>query len=409
MITCKLHIVALPFYEVGGCLSEFYAEAPGKAMTLRPDPANDWDLHAICAYDWEGRHVGYVPQREHSKAWFTLRNSNSRWLRGHISEVDTEHKSVTFECSVEQLGEVTDLYSQSPFMEWAYTGPVLKLTREMVTLDYMMDEICQRLSERTSWSVAEQEDFTALCKRFCKLSKYDLSGDMSDYRRRLSERLQETKDEGLLPLVKELNMTSARCGRETHEGDVLDYWMGVLSEPKMVRSLLVRRQEYDLEKLRRQLEAFPESMFDEWLVNREHFVSKLVYMHIPREVLWRLVSGIAFYEAMTAINKVREEGLHKQEKTQVISPVFLGKAKGQKIDVIRVLNVMYEMGMFKGTDGEKLTKKDFFITMGKAMNVDLSDYDKHLSRSMADSTKLDKHMRVFEEMSQTMMDLWNSR
>jgi hypothetical protein len=29
-------------------------------MTLRPDPANDFDVLAVCAYDWQGRHVGYV-------------------------------------------------------------------------------------------------------------------------------------------------------------------------------------------------------------------------------------------------------------------------------------------------------------------------------------------------------------
>ena len=53
----KLHIVALPYYEAGKCLSEFLTEAQGRAMTLRPDPANDVDVNAICAYDWQGRHV----------------------------------------------------------------------------------------------------------------------------------------------------------------------------------------------------------------------------------------------------------------------------------------------------------------------------------------------------------------
>ena len=56
---CRIHIVALPYYDVGGCLDEFLAKAQGRAMTLRPDPANEFDVHAVCAYDWQGRHVGY--------------------------------------------------------------------------------------------------------------------------------------------------------------------------------------------------------------------------------------------------------------------------------------------------------------------------------------------------------------
>ena len=47
--------------------------------------------------------------------------------------------------------------------------------------------------------------------------------------------------------------------------------------------------------------------------------------------------------------------------------------------------------------------------MGKAMNVDLSDYDKDLSRSMSDSTKLDKHLKTFDEMREKMIDIWNSK
>lgn len=91
------------------------------------------------------------------------------------------------------------------------------------------------------------------------------------------------------------------------------------------------------------------------------------------------------------------------------SPIYLSTAKGQKIDMIRTLNVMYEQGRFKGKDGRKLTKKEFFIWMGKVLNVDLSDYDKDLSRSMSDSTKLEKHLKTFDDMKEKMIEIWNSK
>ena len=91
------------------------------------------------------------------------------------------------------------------------------------------------------------------------------------------------------------------------------------------------------------------------------------------------------------------------------SPICLSTAKGQKIDMIRVLNVMYEQGRFKGKDGKRLTKKEFFTWMGRVLNVDLSDYDKDLSRSMSDSTKLEKHTKVFDDMKEKMTEIWNSK
>jgi hypothetical protein len=111
-----------------------------------------------------------------------------------------------------------------------------------------------------------------------------------------------------------------------------------------------------------------------------------------------------------------EQHLHPQEKPVandnsvcIESPVYLSDEKGAKIDIIRVLNVLYELGMFHGKDGAKLLKKDFFTAMGKAINKDLSNYDKDLSRSTSDSTALEKHLRIFVEMKKKMEEIWNSK
>lgn len=113
----------------------------------------------------------------------------------------------------------------------------------------------------------------------------------------------------------------------------------------------------------------------------------------------------------------------KQELTRIIEPmrgqfspvsntdykssVYLAERKGSKIDIIRILNVLYELGMFTGKDGESITKKEFMIAMGNAINVDLSRYDKDLSRALSDSTTLDKHLRIFNDMTQKMTDIFN--
>ena len=300
MYTCSLHIVALPYYEVGDSLGDFFAEANGRAMTLRPEPTNDYDAKAIQAFDWQGRHVGYVASHDLLEAWQSLRGSGRHSLRGKICDLNVEHKCIVFECKVETISDALNLYPESPFMEWHYSGPVMKPTKEMVKLEYMMDEISERLDEYDSWTVEECDDFMKLGGRFCEVTKYDLSGDMADYRCRLILRILGLKDEKLKPLVEELEMAYGRTGRESHEGDVLSYWMKVLSDPAVNRTLLKKRHNYDIDVVRQELQQFPESMYEEWLDNREHFVSKLLYMHIPRTVLWQLVSGIAFVELTTA-------------------------------------------------------------------------------------------------------------
>ena len=74
-----------------------------------------------------------------------------------------------------------------------------------------------------------------------------------------------------------------------------------------------------------------------------------------------------------------------------------------------MFNVLYELGFFHGKDGSKLTKKDYFIALGNAINVDLANYDKDFSRSTSDSTKLEKHLRIFDDMRRKMEEIWNSR
>lgn len=91
------------------------------------------------------------------------------------------------------------------------------------------------------------------------------------------------------------------------------------------------------------------------------------------------------------------------------SGVCLNPAKGLKIDFIRVMNALYELGFFQTAQGGRITKKEFFTTIGQAVNVDLSNYDNDLSRSLTDSTALEKHLRVFDDMRRKMTEIFNSK
>ncbi len=91
------------------------------------------------------------------------------------------------------------------------------------------------------------------------------------------------------------------------------------------------------------------------------------------------------------------------------SPVHLNKKKGNKLDIIRVFNALYELGKFVDDKGDKLTKKDYFIAVGEFMNVDLEHYDKDLSNSMSSSVAYDKQTRIYDEMKEKHQEIYNSK
>ena len=91
------------------------------------------------------------------------------------------------------------------------------------------------------------------------------------------------------------------------------------------------------------------------------------------------------------------------------SGVYLNQRKGTKLDFIRVVNALYELGFFSDETGGKIAKKTVFTAIGHSLNIDLSAYDKDLSRSLTDSTALEKHLKIFKEMQQCMTDIFNSK
>lgn len=90
------------------------------------------------------------------------------------------------------------------------------------------------------------------------------------------------------------------------------------------------------------------------------------------------------------------------------SPVHLSTSRGTKIDFIRVVNCLYELGFFTDDKGGKISKKDAMIALGKAVNVDLTEYQNDLSRSLSDSTKLEKHLTIFDRLKEKMKEVFNN-
>lgn len=91
------------------------------------------------------------------------------------------------------------------------------------------------------------------------------------------------------------------------------------------------------------------------------------------------------------------------------SPVYLSPVRGKKIDFIRVVNVLYELGLFTDKDGVRCTKKEAFRAFGRAVNLDLSNYNKDLSRALNDTTTRERQLQIFKDMRQKMAEIYQDK
>lgn len=90
---------------------------------------------------------------------------------------------------------------------------------------------------------------------------------------------------------------------------------------------------------------------------------------------------------------------NNEEKLSAKSNVFLNSKKGTKVNFIRVINILCEMGFF--TDGDKVqsSKKDVFETFGNALNCNLKSFQNDLSTTQAASNAdMRSVTKIFEDM-----------
>ena len=99
----------------------------------------------------------------------------------------------------------------------------------------------------------------------------------------------------------------------------------------------------------------------------------------------------------------------KGEEKGAGSSVYLSPVRGKKIDFIRVVNVLYELGLFTDKDGVRCTKKEAFLAFGKAVNLDLSNYNKDLSRALNDTTTRERQLQIFKDMKLKMAEIYNDK
>ena len=405
-------------------LSKIDRERP--LVSLFADPSNPHNPDCIMAFS-RGKRIGRVADERVGEVKSLLAQSEDPILFAHVESVAIkEHGYLIVSLEAEELTSILPL--QSSAIDWT-----LWLKDDMLRLPPHQQVLAEKeayymLKEMLATNVDEADitDLKIYLGLWMQGSCHDLSREARAARTQFIVQLEKSKRKEVRLLNGPLKQQrTSICGRMALIERASGWWTERLESEEMKRlwtQWWVANEGMlwgGLRDIDEKLRQLPGELYLD-IDKRDMVLSRLYYMNTPRKALDAIITMLMLRELTCRHLAIEMKPMIESEYgcDKVVdecdeplreSPIYLSTAKGQKIDLIRVLNVMFEQGRFKGKDGAKLTKKDFFTEMGHTLHVDLSEYDKDLSRSMSDSTKLEKHTKPFEDMKQKMIDIWNSK
>ena len=395
-------------------------------VSLFAEPTNIYNPDCVIAVS-RGKRIGRVADESLRDVKSLLAENGEPMLFASVDEVVIkEHGHVMVSLEADEPKQLLPL--KSDVIDWSMwlRDDMLRLSPDKQILAEMEAYYVLKAKLLPQVDDADIDDLKTYIGIWLEGSCHDLCRETRNIRSELIEKLERSvrKEVRLLngPLKEQ---RTAICGSMALTERASAWWTERLGSDDMQRLWLQWWLANEgqlwagMRKIDEKLCQLPGELYLD-IGKREVLLSRLYYMRTPRKAMDAIITLLMLRELTCRQLGIEMKPMIESEygsdfvsaehdEGEMESPIYLSSAKGQKIDMIRTLNVMYEQGRFKGKDGRKLTKKEFFTWMGKVLNVDLSDYDKDLSRSMSDSTKLEKHLKTFDDMKAKMVEIWNSK
>ena len=395
-------------------------------VSLFAEPSNLFNPDCIMAFS-RGNRIGRVADECVGEVKSLLAQSEDPILFARIEDVTIrQHGHLTVVVEAEELTDILPL--QSSAIEWGMwlKDDMMRLSPHKLVLAEKEAYYILKKHLMTNIDEADITDLKIYLGLWLEGSCHDLSRESREARSQFIAQLEKAQNKDVRLLSEQLKQQrTSICGRMALTERASEWWTERLESEEMQRLWMQWWLANEgllwggLRDIDEKLRQLPGQLYND-IGKRDVVLSRLYYMNTPRKALDAILTLLMLRELTCRQLDIEMKPMIESEygsdkvveecgETYTESPIYLSTAKGQKIDLIRVLNVMYEQGRFTGKDGSKLTKKEFFIEAGRTFHVDLSNYDKDLSRSMSDSTKLEKHLKPFEDMKLKMIELWNSK
>ena len=395
-------------------------------VSLFAEPSNLFNPDCIMAFS-RGNRIGRVADECVGEVKSLLAQSEDPILFARIEDVTIrQHGHLTVVVEAEELTDILPL--QSSAIEWGMwlRDDMMRLSPHKLVLAEKEAYYILKKHLMTNIDEADITDLKIYLGLWLEGSCHDLSRESREARSQFIAQLEKAQNKEVRQLSEQLKQQrTSICGRMALTERASEWWTERLESEEMQRLWMQWWLANEgllwggLRDIDEKLRQLPGQLYND-IGKRDVVLSRLYYMNTPRKALDAILTLLMLRELTCRQLDIEMKPMIESEygsdkvveecgETYTESPIYLSTAKGQKIDLIRVLNVMYEQGRFTGKDGSKLTKKEFFIEVGRTFHVDLSSYDKDLSRSMSDSTKLEKHLKPFEDMKLKMIEIWNSK
>ena len=395
-------------------------------VSLFAEPTNLFNPDCVMAFS-RGERIGRVADECVGDVKTLLAQSEDPILFARVEDVTIrQHGHLTVVVEAEELTNILPL--QSSAIEWDMwlKDDMMRLSPHQQILAEKEAYYMLKKHLMTNIDEADITDLQIYLGLWMKGSCHDLSRETREARSQFIALLEKAQRKEVRLLNEPLKQQrTSICGRMALIERASEWWTERLESEEMQRLwtqwwLANEGQLWGgLRNIDEKLRQLPGQLYND-IDKRDVVLSRLYYMQTPRKALDAILTLLMLRELtcrqlgiemkpMIESEYSSDKVVEECDETYTESPIYLSTAKGQKIDLIRVLNVMFEQGRFKGKDGAKLTKKDFFTEIGHTLHVDLSNYDNDLSRSMSDSTKLEKHLKPFEDMKLKMIDIWNKK
>ena len=296
-----MDVVALSHNDLRACYKEYAREAVGRELVLQPQPENVKDPYAVKVR--EGNvHVGYVSVPDLDLVYGALAGSGKKRLRGKVVEAFPDPPLLKVEVAVERMDWAYEPYDNRVYEGWRYDGISLMPRK----LEQLADLVADLEDGLESGEMGVDELLKGV-KALLKTNLYDASREMSRSRHKLERLLASHEDKRLRDAAVKLRQQKGMLMRHEVRDEVARYLFVQLPEELQRKGLEGSHYTYDnrLDELEAQLRAFPFQLYDKFLSDPVDFLREVYYNHVPRRVLFPLLSGIVLMILKGRVSIVR--------------------------------------------------------------------------------------------------------
>lgn len=298
--TYTLCIVGAKYNLPSDFLRKWLAKLVGTEISIKVDERNVCDPFAVAAWAWIGddpKKIGFVRSEDRGLAYRLLMACGSKRLVTKVTKIIGDQG--TFIVGVSDITPVSEdaLELVPKWEEWTTKVPPMSIPDDFDKEDFAFDEVKSLLQKGMD---VDKDLLRKRLESYIKLSNFDISLETRKHREFIKTALRERKDaDEWKDERSELRCQSGQMGNSTSGGQIWKVWIGFIKYPNFTYAFKTGKMPTK-DEVEADLINFPLDMWNTWENSQNQFVSRLYYACIPRKVLWRFISALAYHEMLTS-------------------------------------------------------------------------------------------------------------